>query len=465
MFSFFRPKPKDLRSLVFQAVSGPRPAAIAFCRERQAEIWKEWPAWAQHLMSLQGRPAEAKGYTQSLQAVARIFYEDLGDPRLMRLFGDVPEDHGVAVLFQRHSYARSLIQELKLEQALGALLGVLEDAQGEGPERFRLRAFVFGDLGQAHFFRGEFEDAEQFVKTAWKMCRAMRDLEGMENHQEGLFELLRYQDRREEARELALEQASFLQSLELSEPAAAWQRRAQTVVGEPLLRVQAHFQDQCFELDQLPPRQDGSLKVAFQRNRVTLFPAQASTKLGRALAEKGQLAQAREQFEKAELADRHDPESRMLMGLVAMDEGDYAQAVAKWEECEKLAPGYFHVRSDLWFARQLAGGQLSAEHWQIWRELEDGCLEPLQKLELARKLILAGGHYHRGNALHHLGRTSEARSAFETALAEVPEPHLKTRVLLALGGLDGNRGILQQAVETNGCLVSAAMARWLLQPE
>jgi len=463
VFSFFRPKPKDLRSLVFQAVAGPRPAAVTLCRERQGEIWKEWPAWAQHLMMLQGRPAEAKSYADSLRAVAEIFHHDLGDSRLMRLFGDVPEDHGVAALFQRLSQARSLIQELQLDQALETLLVLLKEATG-GPEHFELRALALGDMGQAHFFRGEFAEAEKFVKMAWEMCREMRDLEGMENHREGLFELLRYTDRREEARDLALEQARFLRSLELPEPAVAWQRRAQTVVGEPLLRVQVYFQDQCFELDALPPHQDGSLKVAFQRNRITLFPAQRSTRSGRALAERGQLAQAREQFQKAERADRHDPESRMLLGLVAMDEGNYAEAVARWEECEKLAPGYFHVRSDLWFARQLLGGHLSAQEWQRWRELEDGHLEPLQKLELGGRLPLAGGHYHRGHALQQLGRPSEARAAFQASLAEVSEPHLKNRILLALGGLDGERAVLQQAVDTNGCLVSAAMARWLLQP-
>jgi tetratricopeptide (TPR) repeat protein len=465
MFSFFRSQPKDLRSLVFKTVAGPNRAdAVALCKQRHADIWAEWPSWAQHLMQLQARPTEAKSYADSLRAVAEIFNQELKDPRFMRLFGDVPEDNPTDKLYERLGQARSLTQQLKLEHALKATLMVLEDAQGEGTELFELRAFAIGDMAQLYFFRREFEEAERAVKLAWTMCRELRDLEGMENHREGLFELLRYLDRRAEARELALEQAQFLQSLKLSEAASAWQKRADTVVGEPLLRVQAYFHDQCYELEQLPLRQDGSLHIAFRRNRITLFPAQVSTKAGRALAEKGQIAEARKQFQQAQDADRYDPESRMLLGLLFMDEGNYTEAVAQWEECERLAPGYFHVRSDLWFARQLADGKMPRSHWQIWRQLEDGHLEPLQKLELAGKLPLAEGTYHKGQALQQLGRKPEAKACFEAALAQAPEPHLRTRILLQLGGLDGDREVLQQAIDTNGCLVSAAMARWLLQP-
>jgi tetratricopeptide (TPR) repeat protein len=453
MFGFFRARPKDLRSRVFEAVAGPRALAVALCRRHQAEIGEQWPTWAQQLFGLQGGP-EAQKMAQCMHAVAEIFANELGDPRLMRLFGDST----LEPLYKQLSHIRELIAGWQLQPALPLLMALLQQAQkGHGDELMKLRSFIYGDLGQVSFFLGDLENAEKWVRQALRVCEVLGDKEGLDNHYLGLFELLRYQDRREEARSLAQDRAG-----------PEWQRRAQTVVDEPLIRVVLHVEGRAYELDALPRRRDGRVQAVFVRNRIGLATAEAQVEAGRRSAEGGDVKQARACFEQAAQKDPYDPESRMLLGLLALDEGNFEAAVARLEESDRLGPGFYHVRSDLWFARQLANGAIPMDVWRIWRELEDGPSEPIQKLGLSATLLercpLAAGHFQRGVVLQKLGRGMEAQAALEKALELDPEPHLKTRILFQLGGFSGDRNRLQQAVDTQGCLVSAAMARWLLQP-
>lgn len=371
--------------------------------------------------------------------------------------------------YQELQRARASIQQgqfsVGLEQ-LEQLLNSVADLRGD--PAVRVQALIWGDMAQAHFFSGNLERAQQCNQNAYELCLALNDLEGVENYEQNLYELLRYQDQRASARVCAERMALRLQRQGRALEAREWKRKAARVETEPSLRVLAVVEGERFELDSLPERQNARVQFVFERNRITLPPAQWECDRARKLGSAGKYQEAEVHLRAARLLDRFDPESRMLSGLVQLDQGRWHQAVDQLEEAEQLAPGYFHVRSDLWFARRLASGQLAREFWELWRLLEDGDLKPQEKLPLCESVLKikpnqAGVLLHYGRTLDALGRSDEAEQALLEGLRHAREPHLRTRLLLSLGAFhQGYRRFLREAVSLNGDLVSAAMARWLL---
>lgn len=443
MFSFFRSN-DDLKPRFLAAARGGDEAGLRkLCRDHHQAAWKAWPGWAGELMELQADPQQARAFATDLRRIAQAFQDELGDGRFLQLFGNpTPE--------QRLQEARELVRRLDLTGARRLLCGLQEELDGD----HALRVFVLGDLAQLHFFERDFAGAESFLKACLQWCEQHRDQQGLNTYAESYFELLRYQDRRQQASEWARTQG--------------WLDRADRVCREPLLRVVLHIEDEVCELDQLPARREGRVNASYRRNRISLFPARVLAEQGRDLASQGQTQAAAECLQRACDADAYDPEPHMLLGLIALDEGRFGQAVAHLEASEQRAPGYFHVRSNLWFARQLEVRRLEHRDWGVWRQLEDGGMSPEERLSLARQWTahrpLPHGLFHQARALQELDQAEASRELLEQALKRQPEPHLRTRILLQLGGFSGQPERLQQAAELGGCLVSAAMARWLLQP-
>lgn len=442
MFSFLRSN-DDLKPIFLAAARGGDEARLRkLCRQHHQAAWKAWPGWASELIALQADPQQARALATDLRRVAQAFQDELGDGRFLQMFGTpTPE--------QRLQDARDRVRQLDLTGARALLV----ELQQELASDHGLRVFVLGDLAQLHFFERDFEGASCFLKECLQCCEQQRDQQGLHTYAESYYELLRYQDRRQEAADWASLQG--------------WRERADRVCREPLLRVVLHVDDAVHELDQLPTRREAQVSASFRRNRITLYPARVLAQRGRELAAQGQSKAAEEELQRACVADSYDPEPHMLLGLIALDEGRFAQAVAHLEASEQRAPGYFHVRSNLWFAGQLKSRRLEPRDWAVWRQLEDGGMPPQDRLSLARQWAthrpLPHGLFHQARALQELGQGEASRELFEQALKRQPEPHLRTRILLQIGGFSGQPERLRQAVEVGGCLVSAAMARWLLQ--
>lgn len=443
MFSFLRTQ-DDLKPRFLSAArAGDERSLRNLCRQHHQAAWKAWPGWAGELLTLQGDPEQALALATDLRIIARAFQAELGDGRFLQIFGNpTPE--------QRLQEARSRVRRLDL----GGARSLLVELSQEFGENHPQRVFVLGDLAQVNFFECDFAASEGFLKECLQWCDQHRDDQGLLSYAESYFELLRYQDRRQEAAEWARVQG--------------WLDRADRVCHEPLLRVVLHIDDEIYELDRLPARREGRVSASFQRNRVSLYPARVLSEQGRELASQGQVQAAAERLQRACGADVYDPEPHMLLGLIALDEGRFGEAAAHLEASEQRAPGYFHVRSNLWFSRQLQLRRLEPRDWAAWRQLEDGGLPPEGRLSLARQWtahrLLPHGLFHQARALQELGQAEASRELLEQALKRQPEPHLGTRILLQLGGFSGQPERLRQAVELGGCLVSAAMARWLLQP-
>lgn len=221
-----------------------------------------------------------------------------------------------------------------------------------------------------------------------------------------------------------------------------WRRKAAQVrAGEPLLRMAVHTQQGVMELDEIGKLQ-GEVRFVFERNRMTLLRAQALVRKGGEAVAAGRLEEALGFCREATRADAFDPDAHFKAGQVLLLLQRYAEAIEEYEKTAELAPGWFHVGSDLWVAQELVAGRLQQEDLHMLLLLEDGGMDPQQKLQAAEVLIgrrprLAQAHFHRAVALQELRRENDAREAIRAGLGCAPEPDIHSRLLAQLAALSG----------------------------
>lgn len=229
---------------------------------------------------------------------------------------------------------------------------------------------------------------------------------------------------------------------------------------------------QRYEPDELGPLRDQKVQFVFERNRVTLRPAEVHTQRGGQLGGAGRFDEALAAFRAAAEADPFDPHCRYQEGLSLLHLGRHADAVASYEATEALAPGWFHCRADLWLAQQLALGNLGRETFLALSVLEDGADPPDDKVRLADQALartprLAPLHLSRGKNLAALGRPREAQDAYRQGLACAAEPDVRTRLLVELGVLVDDAkerdALLREAEVLGGNLTAAATATLALR--
>ena len=229
-----------------------------------------------------------------------------------------------------------------------------------------------------------------------------------------------------------------------------------------------------YELDDLTriPAGIEEAKFVFERNRQSLGSVEARVQEGRKLGAAGQLEEALDIFQKAARVDPHDPDPHYQAGMTLVHLQRYKAAAESYEQTERLAPGWFHCRSELWLAKQLATGQVSHASFLLLRELEDGSSSHEEKVSLAREALndtgkLALPHLLLGENLLAIGKRAEAKAAFLKGLSCAGEQDVETRLLLSLANVvepgDEKERLLRQAVALNGNLVSAAAASLLLR--
>jgi tetratricopeptide (TPR) repeat protein len=227
------------------------------------------------------------------------------------------------------------------------------------------------------------------------------------------------------------------------------------------------------ELDELEPGEEGQFTFVFERNRPTLRLATTLTERGSKLASEGCHADALERFQEAMEVDPFDPDPPYQAGMCLMEMGCYGEARGYFEETERLAPGWYHCRTDRWLAEQLERSELRPEAFQLVRYLEAGDLPPKEVVRLCKGVRESLGHFAPlwlayGNALVELERCEEAAAALRKGLECAAEPDVESRLLAQLAGIvpDGPERdeLLSRAVSLNGNLVAVAAA-WLIRGE
>ena len=291
---------------------------------------------------------------------------------------------------------------------------------------------------------------------------------------QGLYEINRYLGRGEQAADFAQLLAEMLEAGGRHREAARCRKRALlSRAGEPLNRVVVEVGDEQFELEEAPKLNQGTMRFGYARNRPMLHPAEVLTERGKRLTQSGRYEEGLAALRDAAQADAYDPDPHYQAGLCLLHLRRYREAVRSYEATETLAPGWFHCRAELWLAQQLAAGVVDHETFHTLRVLEDdkkmGSDEKvcLAERALGRADRLAALYLHYGKNLQATQRQIQALAAYRRGLSCSEEPQVRARLLVNLALLDANvtekRCCLEEAAETKGDLIAAAMAFLILR--
>ncbi|MGC4091932.1 MAG: hypothetical protein QM756_29425 [Polyangiaceae bacterium] len=458
--------PDALRTALFDAaLQGDKARLRRLCAQHGAAVFEHFPSWQKVPLELRQDPTAMQRYANGLIGVANHFDEH-GQPQLLERLA--PPDNPIERAQETLGEARALLDQCEYTKAaplLGALVDEFGTLSGSAVERYLPVAHGF--IAELEFHSGKLEQAVASSERALALCEASGDREGVVAYQGNLYELQRYLGNGERA---ASHAARLQQLFEPENPVKASWFRSQGVLcqrGEPLNRVVAMLGEQCYELPDLPRLRNGKVSLAFQRNRITLRPAERAIEEGKRLGSLNRYLEALAAFTHAASLDRFSPEPSYLSGLSLLHLRRYADALRSYITCESLAPGWFHARTDLWFAEQLSAGLIEHAALLTHLQLADGPESPSEKFELASRAsenpaTRAVFEYHRGRALLALGRSSEAASAFRVGLAVPADAGTRTRLLLQLGLQSSGStasDLMRQAIELDGDRIAAAGAR------
>ncbi len=468
------PSSDELRRLLLDAAAGDDLDMLErLCREHEEAILAHFPQWRTMPPGVRDVPPLAERYGQGLVAIAQCFEQRLGRPELLRLLMGTPENNPLARWQRTLDQAQKLMEEVRFAEAASLLTDCFIDVRGlKGSGVAAYLPVTFGLLGECHFQAGEAARAVPPTEKALELCTQAGDAEGVAAYLGNLYEIHRYLGDAETAAACADRLADALERQGNSPEAGRYRKQARLVrAGEPRNRVIADVDGRRFEMDEVLTGTPGRVQFAFERNRLTLRPAQVLTERGKQAAGAGNFEEALDLFRQAARADRWAPDPHYQAGLTLLYLERYEEGAAQYEETEELAPGWFHCRSHLWLARQLALGRLNQAVFRLYHVLEDGPLSPRQKVDMAERALrqvpaLAFIHRARGKALQALGQPAGAEAAFREGLRCVEEPDLQTRLLVDLAAVTGDAGeknrLLRQAADLQGNLVGAATAAVLL---
>jgi tetratricopeptide (TPR) repeat protein len=464
----------DLRARLFAAVeTGAIVELEELCRKHRSEIVDAFPAWQRVPEEMRTDQLHLQRYATGLIAVARVFAERLGDTSLIERLGS-GDANPLAKWDAALQAASEDMEHLRYADAGRRLEHVLDETNGlRGTGADRLRPITLGFLGECMFQQGNADAALPFYELALDAVRAIGDASGIAAYLDSLYEVNRYLGRGEAAARYANELATLMAMAGRDDEARRLQKRgALAKAGEPKNRVIATLDDgAALELDEVTTF-GGRIRFSFQRDRIALRRASALVEEGERLGAQGELDAALAKFREASALDPQFAHARYQEGFTLCVLRRYDEAIEAYRTTERLAPGWFHCRADLWIAQQLAAGKIDHETFEALRELEDGPAEPDAKLALADKTIeraahVPGLHLERGRQLARLGRPADAMAALRDGLARDPDPDIRTRLLVQLAILTDGKAertqLFEEAVRVEGNLVAAATARLALR--
>jgi tetratricopeptide (TPR) repeat protein len=469
--------PVVLRERLLEAAARDQGELGELCRAHRETIPVAFATWTVVPAEIRPDKRAVQRYVNGLIAVGRFFAEQLDDPSLLQRLMPPGKDNPLVRWEEGLAEARELMGKLayaQAEQLLASTVAAMRGSSGTGVDR--LLPPTLGALGECLFQQGRAELALAPTTEALALCRQQRDTAGVQAYLGNCYELCRYLGQGEAAAAHAEALAALWVEAGDSKRAARLQARAALArAGEPANRVSAVWNAQEYEVDELPNaafQGDQTVQFTFERNRITLRPAIALKDQAEALAMDGKYERALALFRAAAAADVHDPGAHFLAGLTLLHLKRHAEAVESFDACEARAPGWFVCRADRWLAQQLASGRLPDGAFLAMNALE-GRASPQEKMSHARRAIeqyprLPGLHLELGKAQSALGRNEAAAAAYRSGLACCEDVDTRTRLLTALGSCPAvaeteRRQLLQQAIELEGNLVSAALARWLLR--
>jgi tetratricopeptide (TPR) repeat protein len=463
--------PEEVRARLFDAVAADdAPALARLCAAHEALVLASFPTWKRVPEAFR-TPDKLAWYGPGLIAVAQHFAEQRGRPELLESMIGAPEDNPLLQWQRTLVEVNPLMTQRRYAEAMTRLEAALEAARGlNGTGADSYLPVTCGRLGECLFQSGDAEAARTPTEQALALCVSSGDDDGIIAYLGNLYELHRYRGDASAAASCLDRLATALERLDRKAEAASHRRQATIVrAGEPLCRVVAELDGQIMEIaDMSRPR--GRIRFVFKRNRIALHRCSDAVEAGVQAAQRGELEAAVEWFARAAEADAFDPWPSYHAGLALLELRRYGDAAASYATTEALAPGWYHCRSDRWFAERLAAGAIDHETFSTARQLLDGRQSPAQAAAVATQALQRGElgllRLLLGDALSELGRPAEAMEAYRHGVAIAEEPDVRTRLLVALARCATDRAEktrrLLEGIELAGNLTAAAMATLML---
>lgn len=436
-------------------------------------IRKSFPDWQVVPEGIRENGAAVQAYGNGLIGVAQCFLTELGDSSLMEALQEPPGGNPLIEWQDALGKARGLIDECNYDEAIDLLenqLSAISGLSGSGVDSYL--PITHGWLGEAYLQNGQPKEAIPHTEAALGLCRQTSDQEGVVAYLGNLFEIHRYLGNGEPAASCAIERAEELEKVGIREEAESFRRQAEIIrAGEPLLRVVLQAGERQYELAEAEDLTDDHIQFILLRNRMTLKRAELLTEQGSELASKGKHEEALPLFTRAAEADLYDPNSRYLAGLTLLYLQQYADAVEMYKKVEELAPGWYHCRTDLWIAQQLAVGRIPHEAFLAHVLLEYSPGPAKEKVRIGEQAVakwpgIAPLHLQLGMAYQADGNGSAAIEQFEATLSCAEDKGIESRALVALAAAIDDEArkkeLCGRAIELNGNLVATATAMVLL---
>lgn len=460
---------EELRARLISAAGKSRKELRALCKHYQDQIAANIELMSRVPEGIDQSPEAMNQYVQKLGTVAHCLATDFQSPELWNSLVGSPEDNPLLQWNQWNEALPQRMENLEYEDLISELRSFLEEFKTlEGPAARQNEAVIHGKLGELLFQSGKVADAIQPFQTALTLCQESNDIEGQMAYLNNLLEAHRYLGNTE----LAIESGEGLLPLydQFGIDKTALTKRIQLLkTGEPLCRIICVHEDTELETDEIVNAPEGRFEFQFKRNRLPLQKATSLIQQGNVLASEGQLAEALEKYHQAEDVDSYNPDPAYQAGTCLLEMGAYDQAIESFQNVERLAPGWFHCRTDLWLANSLADGTVSDEEFRLLRLLEDGGLPPQDALKMAEQAIethpeFAPIYLTLGNLQRNRNELDAAIASYQTGLKLTGEPDLETRLLSALLAVlpkehPDRSELIDRAMGLNGNLVAQATVK------
>jgi tetratricopeptide (TPR) repeat protein len=460
-----------VRALLFDAVQAGDASMLArVCEEHESVVLAHFAEW-QKVPAEYRTPDKLSWYGPGLIAVAQHFAAKRSHPELLASLAPPRAQNPLVQWQEGLAQLDAGMREGHYKEGAETARAMLERAsslQGSGVDAYL--PVTYGKLGECLFHSGDAEGAVGPTEKALSLCETQGDQPGVVAYLGNLYEIHRYRGDAGAAGRFLARLGDALERQGDSHGAGARRRQLAIVVrGEPLCRVIVEMNGREYEVSDAP-KPTGRTRFLFVRNRIALRPSTLAVADGVRAAESGNFVAALACFERAAVADPFDPWPRYHQGGALLDLERYREAAETLEATERLAPGFYHCRSDKWLAESLAGGTLEHGTFRLVRQIVDGKPDAEQAVRLARggleKSKIGLLYLALGDALCKLRRTSEADDAYRRGLEIAEEPDVRTRLLAGLGSIVGDEAeklrLLQEAIGLRGNLVAAAMSALLI---
>jgi tetratricopeptide (TPR) repeat protein len=421
--------PLELQARLVEAAYSRRSYLRRFCRVYREQIEANVAILVKGAPGFQADPVQVNRLVQGLATAAQCLANECGSPALWEKLVGTPDENPLLRWPRFLETIPERMQQLQHDALRVELAERINETQSLVGDAARQHEAIFnGRLGEVCFHSGRVDEAVAPMQRALALCREINDRAGIAIYLNNLFEIARYRgDIPETIRILQDLREEFTQQGRDKEAADAGRRLELVRKGEPLCRIVCRHGERTFELDELKPGREGRYQFEYVRSRPQLHMAVTLTQQGNEKASAGSLADALELYHRAMDIDPHDPDPRSQAGMALLELGAYAKGREMFVEVERLAPGWFHCRSDRWLAEQLESGELPAEVLTILRALEDGGSPPAERMKCAGPGVdrfpdFAPFWLVLGDCLRDQDNSTEAEKAYRRGLACAQEP-------------------------------------------